>query len=194
MKQFEQNAALHLSRTSLEHLGPVNGRLLVRVGVAVHGHAILRRNSVARHMLTVHVAAIWLRATHNGSRHGAAIAISVDATVLNWNHAKGMDHAGVVGHVLKVAHVVHVTLVAKRGSLLGLGVLFDVGLGVRQMAGAGGVTTADRALLEMTFENITSGESVATEDAHVRTITSVCIQVLVQRYLAKRDGAKGLET
>jgi len=58
--------------------------------------------------------------------------------------------------------------------LLGSSVLLDVRLWVRQVAGASRVTAANRALLEVPFQDVTAGERIVTQEAHVGTITRVC--------------------
>jgi hypothetical protein len=52
-------------------------------------------------------------------------------------------------------------------------VLLDMGLRMRQVASSSGVATADRTLLEVTLEDITSREGIAAENAHVWAITGV---------------------
>lgn len=180
-------------RTRLEHLGPVKVGLLAGGGVAVHGHAILTgRHVVAVHLLAVHganITPIGLLATHDGS-HVSAVTVLVVHTahaararqmvlvagqavhaVLDGNHTKGMNHA-IAGHAV---HLVHVALGAHAGRLLGLGlgILLNVRMRVREMASSSGVTTANGALLEVTLQNVTSRERIAAEDAHVRAVASV---------------------
>lgn len=180
-------------RTSLEHLGPVEVGLLARGRVAVHGHAILTgRHVVAVHVLAVHganIAPIGLRATHDGS-HVSSVAISVIHAahaagarkmvlvtrhaihaILNGNHAERMDHA-IAGHAV---HLVHVAAFRHTRSLLRLGVLLNVSVRVGEMAGSGGVATADGALLEVTLQDVTSRERIAAKNAHVRAVASVLI-------------------
>lgn len=45
------------------------------------------------------------------------------------------------------------------------------------MARAGGVSTADRALLKVALQDITAGEGITAENTHVRAVTGVCIIV-----------------
>lgn len=181
-------------RTSLEDLRPVKARLLVRVGTAVHGDTILaRRHTVVGHLLIGHgardVAAILLRATHYRS-HVPSVCITINSThaarpgelalvtchavhsILNGDNAKGVDNV-VSCHVTQSIQVVQISSVFKSSLLLSLGILLHMSLGVRQVASAGGVTTANGALLEVTLENVASGEGVPAEDTHVGAITGV---------------------
>jgi len=48
-----------------------------------------------------------------------------------------------------------------------------VGLRMRKMASSGGVTPSDRAFLEMTLQDVTAREGIATKNAHIRTVSSV---------------------
>ena len=52
-------------------------------------------------------------------------------------------------------------------------VLLQMRLRVRQMAGPGGVSTADRAFLEVALEDIASRKRIAAENAHVWAVASV---------------------
>jgi hypothetical protein len=92
--------------------------------------------------------------------------------VRDWNHAKGVDHV-VTGEVAQPIEVVKVTIVSKTGGLLCLLVLLDVSLRMRQVTSSRGVATADRALLEVTLEDVTAREGIAAEDTHVWAITGV---------------------
>jgi hypothetical protein len=179
---------------SLEHLRPVKARLWVLVGTTIHGHPILTGgHAIARHLLVVHVGvvAVRLRTTHDRARDGPpirliAIVKSADAvgarelilvvghvahTVVNGDHAEGVDHA-VVGHVVKPVKLVEVALVAHSSVLLLL-ILLDMSLRVRQVTNTSGVTTADGTLLEVAFQDIATREGVTAQNAHVRAITGV---------------------
>lgn len=68
--------------------------------------------------------------------------------------------------------MVQILSILKSG-LLRLRVLLDMGLRVGQMASARGVAAADGALLEVTLEDVASGEGIPAEDTHVGAITSV---------------------
>jgi hypothetical protein len=83
-----------------------------------------------------------------------------------------VDHV-VTREVAQAIEMVEITLVSKTGGLLGLLVLLDVSLRMRQVTRSGGVATTDRALLEVTLQDITSREGVAAENAHVWAITGV---------------------
>lgn len=183
-------------RTSLEDLRPVKARLLVRVGTAVHGDTILtRRHTVGGHLLIVHgardVAAILLRTAHYRPTHVPSVLVAIIKsthaarsgelalvtthivhTILDGDNAKGV-HDAISSHVTKSTQVVQISAIFKSGLLLSLSILLHVSLGVRQVAGASGVTTANGALLEVTLENVASGEGVPAEDTHVGAITSV---------------------
>ena len=195
----ERSVDMRLMRTSLEHLRPVKARLWVLVGTTIHGHPILTGgHAIARHLLVVHVGvvAVRLRTTHDRARDGppiglVAIVKSADAvgarelilvvghvvhTVVNGDHAEGVNHA-VVGHVVKPVKLVEVALIA-HGSVLLLLVLLDVSLRVRQVTDASGVTTADGTLLEVAFQDIATREGITAQNAHVRAITGVCEVVL----------------
>lgn len=186
----------------LEDLRPVKTRLLVRVGTTVHGDTVLtRRHTVVWHLLIGHgardVAAILLRGTHYRSSHVSPVCITINSThaarsgelalitshtvhtILNGDNAKGVDDV-ISCHVTKSIQVVQISSIFKSGLLLSLGILLHVSLGVRQVASAGGVATADRALLEVTLENVASGEGVPAENTHVGAITSVAEQVALQ--------------
>lgn len=52
-------------------------------------------------------------------------------------------------------------------------VLLQMRLRVRQMAGPGGVSTADRAFLEVALEDIAPRKRIAAENAHVWAVASV---------------------
>ena len=193
--RIERVVVVGLMRTSLEHLRPIKARLLVPVRSTIHGHSVLSgRHAVASHLLLVHVgvSAIGLRSTHDltvhvpsvsvvtvvetaeraGSRELALILGHVVHAVVDWNHAKGVDHV-VTREVAQAIEMVEITLVSKTGGLLSLLVLLDVSLRMRQVTRSGGVATADRALLEVTLQDITSREGVAAENAHVWAITGV---------------------
>ncbi|KAM5519034.1 hypothetical protein FOXYSP1_09819 [Fusarium oxysporum f. sp. phaseoli] len=183
-------------RTSLEHLRPIKARWRVCVGAAVHGQSVLSgRHAVASHLLLVHVgvSAIGLRSTHDltvhvpsvsvvtvvettkraGSRELALILGHVVHAIRDWDHAKWVDHV-VCGQVAQAIEVVEITLVGEAGGLLSLLlVLLNVSLRVRQVTSSSGVATADRALLEMTLQDITSREGIAAKNTHVRAITGV---------------------
>jgi hypothetical protein len=83
-----------------------------------------------------------------------------------------VDHV-VTREVAQAIEMVEITLVSKTGGLLSLLVLLDVSLRMRQVTRSGGVATTDRALLEVTLQDITSREGVAAENAHVWAITGV---------------------
>lgn len=181
---------LRLMRTSLEDLRPVEARLLVRVGTAVHGDAVLAgRHAVARHLLAAHVARVLLlahdrshvppvrvaviKSTHAArTRELTLVTTHVVHAVLDGDNAKGVDNV-LAAHVAQAVEVVQVAAVLHRGLLLGLLVLLDVSLGVGQVAGAGGVATADGALLEVTLEDVASRKGVAAEHTHVGAVASV---------------------
>jgi hypothetical protein len=52
-------------------------------------------------------------------------------------------------------------------------VLLQMRLRVGQVAGPGGVSTADRAFLEVALEDIATGKRIAAENAHVWAVTGV---------------------
>jgi hypothetical protein len=83
-----------------------------------------------------------------------------------------VDHV-VCRKVTQTVQVVEITIVSKAGSLLGLLVLLNVSLRVRQVTSSSRVTTADRTLLKVALQDITSGEGVAAEDTHVWAVTGV---------------------
>ena len=53
----------------------------------------------------------------------------------------------------------------------------QMSLRVRQVASSSGVAAANGALLEVTFQDITPGESVSTKYAHIRSVASVCTKL-----------------
>ncbi|KAI6751599.1 hypothetical protein HG531_006295 [Fusarium graminearum] len=129
------------------------------------------------HDLTVHVPSVSIvtvveTAERAGPRELALILGHVVHAVRDWNHAKGVDHV-VTGKVAQTIEVVEITVMSKTSCLLCLLVLLNMGLRMRQVAGSGGVATADRTLLEMTLEDITSREGIAAENTHVWAITGV---------------------
>lgn len=66
--------------------------------------------------------------------------------------------------------MIHITL----GGLLSiLLLLLNVRLGVRQMAHARGISSSNRALLEVSLEDIAAGKRIAAQHAHVRAVTGV---------------------
>lgn len=172
-------------RTRLrEHLGPVEAGLLVGARSSVHGHAVLvghvevgqlRVNvgSVAV-VATGHVPAIpvGLIVAHTArSRKLVLVVGHVSHIVRNLDHTEWMDNA-VSGHVIHATiHVIHVAFIGLLRILL---LLLNVGLRVRQMAHSGRVSSANRALLEVSLEDITTGKRIATQHAHVRAVASVC--------------------
>lgn len=99
--------------------------------------------------------------------------------VLDGNHAEGVHHV-VSWDVTKSVQVVQVTLVTEASSLLGLSILLNVSLGVGQVASSGGVSTADRALLEVTLQDITSRKRIAAKDTHVRAVAGVSQKVTLK--------------
>ena len=52
-------------------------------------------------------------------------------------------------------------------------VLLQMGLRMGQMAGSSWVPAADGALLEVALENVTSGESIAAQNTHIRAVSGV---------------------
>ena len=84
-----------------------------------------------------------------------------------------MDHAVGPGHVIESIEVVHVTLVGEASSLLGLSILLNVGLRMRQVAGSSGVATTNGALLEVTLQNITSRKRITAKHTNVGAIAGV---------------------
>lgn len=186
---------MRLVRTGLEDLRPVKARLLVRVGTAVHGNTILTRgHTVVWHLLIGHgarnVARILLRGAHYRPSHVPPVRIIIKSThaarpgelalvathaihaILNGNNTKGMNNV-VSTHVTQSIQVVQISSILKSCLLLSLSILLDVGLRVGQVASTGGVATANRALLEVTLENVASRECVPAENTHVRAVTSV---------------------
>jgi len=83
-----------------------------------------------------------------------------------------VDHV-VCRKVTQTVKVVEITIVGQAGSLLGLLVFLDVSLRVRQVTSSSRVTTADRTLLKVALQDVTSGKGVATEDTHVWAVTGV---------------------
>lgn len=182
-------------RTRWKHLRPIKSRLLVRVGAAIHGHPILAGgHAIIRHLLIAHrvgnIVAVGLRCRHcrhispvliapvlhsiqvTRSRELVLIAGHVVHAVRYWYHAKRMHHA-ISRHIVQPVKMVQVAFIAKTSRLLCLGVLLDMGLRVRQMTGPGGISASDRTLLEVTLENVASGESVAAENTHIWPVSSV---------------------
>jgi len=90
-----------------------------------------------------------------------------------------VDHV-VTGDVAQPIEVVEIAVMSKTSGLLCLLVLLDVGLRMRQVTSSSGVATADRALLEMTLQDITSREGVAAENTHVWAITGVSQEMALQ--------------
>lgn len=194
-------------RTVLEHLGPIGtarstehlhailllGHAVVgKLGVDVGGHVVVNLLTV----VGLIEAASASGTAHNGTSHASPVAIRVvnpiDAArsrqlilvVAHVVHAIGggdetkrVDHA-VSGHVAHTIHVVHIATLT-HSLLLGLRILLDMGLGVRQMAGASGVTATNGALDEMTLQNITSREGITAQDTHVGAVAGVCSTVRI---------------
>lgn len=90
------------------------------------------------------------------------------------HHAERL-HDAISRHVVHAIEVVQVSVILANSGrlLLGGGILLDVSLGVRQVGGTAGVSAADRALLEVTLENVASGERIAAQDTHVRAVARV---------------------
>ncbi|KAK4071552.1 hypothetical protein Purlil1_13393 [Purpureocillium lilacinum] len=105
-----------------------------------------------------------------GTRELVVVTGHVVHAVLDGNHGKGVDHAVGPGHVVEAI----VALVGEAGSLLGLSILLNVGLRMRQVAGSGGVATTNGALLEVTLQDITSGKRITAKHTHVGAIAGVC--------------------
>ena len=63
-------------------------------------------------------------------------------------------------------------------------VLLKVGLRVREVRLASGIPASYRTLLEVTFENVATGESVLAQATLVRPFAGVCMSVSV--YVAKQ--------
>lgn len=94
-----------------------------------------------------------------------------------------MVHAILRGEVVETVQLMKISLLT-HGSLLLL-VLLHMSLGVRQVADTGGVSTANRALLEVTLQNITTRKSVAAENTHVGTVTRVAEEMALQMLRVK---------
>ena len=60
-------------------------------------------------------------------------------------------------------------------------VLLQMGLRMGQMAGSSWVSAADGALLEVTLENVTSGESIAAQNTHIRAVSGVFNKKLAKK-------------
>jgi hypothetical protein len=182
------------ARTAREHRRPVLA--------PVHGHAVLgKRVAVVAHLLAQvggdgarDLAVVGGLAV--GAHHGHATPVLIVTIVQArqaagtrklgllvgqvrhlvgdlGHHAKGLNHA-VGRHVAKAVEVVQIAILSESSSLLlSLLVLLNVGLGVGQVAGAGGVAAADGALLEVTLEDVTSRERIAAQDTHVRAVAGV---------------------
>lgn len=200
-----------LVRTRLEDLRPVKARLLVRVGTAVHGNTILTRgHTVVWHLLIGHgarnVARILLRGAHYRPSHVPPVRIIIKSThaarpgelvlvathaihaILNGNNTKGMNNV-VPTHVTQSIQVVQISSILKSCLLLSLSILLDVSLRVGQVASTGGVATADRALLEVTLENVASRECVPAENTHVGAVTSVWTARSAYTMISRDDDA-----
>lgn len=91
-----------------------------------------------------------------------------------------MDHV-VCGQVAQAIEMVEVTLMCEAGGFLSLLlVLLNMSLRMRQVTSSGGVATADRALLEMALQDITSREGIAAKNTHVRAITGMSQKVALK--------------
>lgn len=173
-------------RTGLEHLRPI-----ARARSSEHGHAVLVLGhavvcqlgiDVGINVVRVHTAVALIEAAsgrgsaHNGSRHGSSITVRivnaagprklalVVGELIHAIRRRGGDEAERVNHSVgrhasHAVHVVNITFAAH--SLLRGGVLLDVRLRVREMAGTGRVTPADGALLEVTLQNVTARKRIA---------------------------------
>jgi len=130
-------------------------------------------------LASVSVVTIVKTAERAGSGQLALVLSHVVHAVIDRDHAKGVDHV-VSGQIAQAVEVVQVALVSETSSLLGLGVLLDVRLRVGQMASSGGVSTADRALLEVALQNITSRKRIAAKDTHVWAIAGVSQKMALQ--------------
>ena len=152
----------------------------------MHGHSILNwGHAVARGLLLVHgardVGTVLLRGTHHGHLAPVRVIAAVKKipifghvvhAVLDGNHAEGVDHV-VSRDVTKPVQVVQVTVVTKTSNLLGLGILLNTSLRVGQVAGSGGVPTTDRALLEVTLQDIASRKRIVAKHTHVGAVAGV---------------------
>lgn len=151
----------------MEHLRPV------QVGLLAARRAHVGLNTVGGHLLTVHgrhLALVVLRAAHD-RRHMAAVAVGV-VNILNRDHAEWVNHA-VGGHVVHAVELVHLALASDYGLLGCLRILFNVSLGVRQVAGASRVTATDGALLEVALEDIRAREGVTAQNTHVGAVAGI---------------------
>lgn len=88
-----------------------------------------------------------------------------------------MLHHSVTRNAGHAIHVVHLTF---NGLLLSSSILLDVRLRVRQMARTRRVATSNRALDEVTLEDVATREGVAAQDTHVGAIAGVSEQMTLQ--------------
>ena len=123
-------------------------------------HAIGRRHRVSQMLLV----------RESGTATGHSVSIHGPLAKLRTHHAIGRRN-GITDFILKRLRGVGRGRRSSRGGLL-LGTL-QMRVGVRQVSRTRGVTPTDRALLEMTLQDITAREGVLAENTHVGTVTSV---------------------
>jgi hypothetical protein len=185
-------------RTRLEQ-GPINGPLGI-VGSSEHRHAILALRHVVAGELRVDVgshgslnvvaidgpvvghaasvAVLLVIHTADAARSGELVLVigHVGHIVGHLDHSERVDDI-VSLHAVKSVHLVHFTFL---GFLLSSSMLLNVGLGVRQVTRPSRISSSDRALLEMSLEDIASGKRIAAQHAHVRAVAGVTEEMTLE--------------
>jgi hypothetical protein len=80
-------------------------------------------------------------------------------------------------HVVHAIHMIHVALVGLLSILL---LLLNVSLGMRQMTRPSRISSTDRALLEVSLEDITARKRIAAQHAHVWAVAGVSEEMTLQ--------------
>lgn len=101
----------------------------------------------------------------SGAASGHPVAIHGPIRKMRTHHAIGRD--GITDFILnRLARV-------RRGGRSRLLRTLQMGLGMRQVGRARGVTTSDRALLEVALQDVTAGEGILAKNTHIGSVTGV---------------------
>lgn len=172
----------------------------------------------ARHTLAVTVAIVHLTIDAAGPRHLVLVVHQVVDTILGRDETE-LSH--VVGYRRHLAHTIDLTTVTLHlhlvllllrlvlslhllllldlllscllSLLLRRGILLNMGLWVRQMAGSSGVAATNGALLEVSLENVTAGERIMAKEAHVGSIAGVCTLMSESSQNSSMEGGTHVE-
>lgn len=141
------------------YLRPIEARLLVSVGSTIHRY--LLATSEVRNTST-----IGLRSSHAESHIGPALDGTNAAGVRKMIRATRRFIHAVSGFI----RVAYAPLAVRVSNLLGL---LNASLRIGQVARPCWVSTTDRALLKVTFQNVTSRKCIGTKHTLVRAVAGV---------------------